>query len=195
MSELTTELLRSTTPQELNALLPAAVWVGDFAGVVLRTLPNNMVELYLPDYLTPVSMYELTAVPITDTERCQEVLRAAVKYLATVRQEAIDRNDALRLEHASALEQIRDYAIERHEAADICRAGLDRFLDEFGFEPYHNRLRVNFTLTGSYVVDNSNDEDVCDDASKYLRPDLSDLDHVDEDSTHFDLEFSTSVAD
>ena len=195
MSELTTELLRSTTPQELAVLLPAPVWVGDFAGVVLRVLADERVELYLPDYLTAVSMHELTAVPITDPERSHDVLCAAVKHLATVRQQAIDRNDALRSEHGGVLDAIRDYAIERHEAGDICRPGLDRFLDEFDFEPYHNRIRVEYTLKGSYVVDNSNDEDVSDDVSKYLRPDLTDLDRVDEDSAHFDLEFITSAAD
>jgi hypothetical protein len=137
----------------------------------------------------------LYVLAMTDPDRSQEVLCAAVKHLATMRQDAIDRNDVLRTGQARVLDAIRDYAIERHEAGDICRNGLDRFLEEFDFAPYHNRIRVDYTLKGSYVVDSSSDEDVADDTSKYLRPDLSDLDYVDSDSAHFDLEFSTSSAD
>ena len=192
MSDLTTEKLRTLAPHELAALLPATVWIDGCAAVVIRTIDAGMVEVYLADRLTAFGTQVLYVEPLFDAARSQEVLGEAAALLAACRQSAIDTNAELIQAHAAKLDEIRDYAIGRHEDGDICRDGLDSFLSAFGFLPYLTRVRISYTITGHYDVQNTSESAASEDAEKYLRPDLTGLDDVDDYSTSFDLMFDAT---
>jgi len=192
MSELTTEKLRALAPQELAALLPAPVWIDGCAAVVIRMLDTVLVEVYLADHVTAYSTQVLHVEPLSDPVRSREVMGEAMSFMSWWRQAALDKNAELAQAHASKLEQIRAYAIGRHEDGEICRDGLDCFLDAFGFTPYWTRVQASYTITGSYEVENSSETEASEDAEKYLRPDLTGLDRVDDYSTSFDLSLVAS---
>ena len=192
MTELTNGLLRSATPQELAAILPAPVWIDGCAAVVVRMLDTVLVEVYLADHVTSYSTQLLYVEPLTDPVRSREVLGEAMTFMALWRQAAIDKTAELTQAHADRLDAIRTYAIERHEDGDICRDGLNRFLLHFDLAPYRTRVQVSYTITGSYEVEDSSETEAGDDAEKYLRPDLTDLDRVDDYSTSFDLSYVAS---
>jgi len=125
------------------------------------------------------------AVGITDPRRRENLLRRAVAEVA--RQRTAQRGALWRVaeEHAESLEAIRDYAIGRHLSRDICRRGMDDFLDHFDFEPYRPRVRVTYTITGSYEVEDSDTDAAYTDARGYLKADLGEIDRVVEDSDSF----------
>ncbi len=79
---------------------------------------------------------------------------------------------------------IRDHDGAR-ELDDTHRSGLNAFLTAFGLPTYHPRVRVTYTITGSYDVDTDDADAAARDARGYLKPDLSELDNVLDDSdTH-----------
>jgi hypothetical protein len=192
MSELTTETLRSLAPQDLAALLPAPVMIGDNAGVILRVSDVDRVEVYFAGHITVYGTSVLEFEPISDPKHCAETLRTAVEALSICRRVSLEAHAEQRQAHASKLDEIRDYAIERHQAGDICREGLDNFLADFGLAPFQPRVRVTYTITGSYEVEDGSECAATDDAEKYLVPDLSSLDSVDEYTTSFELTVSAS---
>jgi hypothetical protein len=62
---------------------------------------------------------------------------------------------------------------------------MNRFLDAFSLPTYDPRVRVTYTITGSYEVDTDDPDTASSDARGYLKPDLSELDNVIDDSdTH-----------
>jgi hypothetical protein len=72
--------------------------------------------------------------------------------------------------------------VEHHQDGDICRSGLNDFLEHFGLPVYQPRVQVHYTLSGSYEVDTDDPDAASRDAHGYLRPDLGQLDNVIDDT-------------
>jgi len=91
-------------------------------------------------------------------------------------------------EHIQVLQEIRQYAITAHENEEICRQGLDDFLDSFGLTPYMSSpVTINYEIRGSYTVECDNPSFAVADAKGYLRPDLSEIDDFLPESSVFTL--------
>ncbi|WP_371652890.1 MULTISPECIES: hypothetical protein [unclassified Streptomyces] len=187
MTELTTETLRTLPPQDLAALLPAAVQIGEANAVVLRVADPDLIEVYFAGRITAYGTKVLEIQPIADPMVREAALRDAVEALSICRQVAIQAHTDQRRSHSQLLEMIRQYAIARCEDGDICREGLDDFLASFNFMPYETRVRVEYTITGSYEVDPSGEAAAEEDAVKYLQPDLSGLDDVDSETSTYEV--------
>ncbi|MFD9486289.1 hypothetical protein ACFWBX_20360 [Streptomyces sp. NPDC059991] len=185
MTELTTETLRTLPPQDLAALLPAAVQIGETKAVVLRVADPDLIEVYFAGRITAYGTKVLEIQPIADPMVREAALRDAVEALSICRQVAIQAHTDQRRSHSELLEMIRQYAIVRHEEGDICREGLDDFLESFNLMPYETRVRVEYTITGSYEVDPGGEAAAEEDAVKYLQPDLSGLDDVDSETSTY----------
>lgn len=183
MSVLTVQAVRELASEGLAKLLPAAVQIGERAGVILRQIDSTQVELYHVARITRVAITDLDFESITEPTVQAAVYAEAVEALTICRRVAFEAEAAQRRVHAGLLDSIREYAITRHEDGEICRDGLDEFLVTFGFEPYCPRLRVDYTISGSYEVVQHDASFAENDARDYLRPDLSSLDDVDGDSS------------
>lgn len=187
MTELTTETLRTLPPQDLAALLPAAVQIGEANAVVLRVADPDLIEVYFAGRITAYGTKVLEIQPIPDPVAREAALRDAVEALSICRHVAIQAHADQHRSHNELLEAIRQYAIVRHEEGDICREGLDDFLESFNLMPYETRVRVEYTITGSYEVDPGGEVAAEEDALKYLQPDLSGLDDVDGDTSTYEV--------
>lgn len=192
MSELTVQTLRESAPEDLAKLLPAAIQIADRAGVILRQIGDTEVELYHGAYIIRAFMASLNFEPVTEPTARAAAFAEAVEALTICRRVAFEYETEQRQLHIEQLAAIRLYAITRHEAGDICRDGLDRFLETFGMEPYVPRLRVEYTISGSYEVQQRSVEFAESDARDYLRPDLSNVDDVDHDSSVYDVTVGAS---
>jgi hypothetical protein len=126
-----------------------------------------------------------TATPVTDPARRERVLRLTLSRLAGRYREELETRRRETERQADLLAGIRDYAVEWYETGDIGREALTDFLSEFDLSPYRQRVRVTYTITGSYVVDDSTPDEARQDAEGYLRPALSSLDRVVEDSDSY----------
>ncbi|MCX4856633.1 hypothetical protein [Streptomyces canus] len=187
MSELTLEMLRSLAPQDLATHLPAPVYTGERAGVVLRLVDTDLIEFYFAGRITTYSTQVLQIRPITDPAVREATLREAIEALAICRKVAIEKHAEQHRSHELVMDAIRQYAVDRHEEGDICREGLDDFLANFGLASYVTRVRVEYTITGSYEVDPSSEAAAEEDALKCLQPDLSGLDDVDGDTSTYEV--------
>lgn len=193
MNELTTELIRSSTPQDLAALLPATVWINETPAVLLRPLADiELIELYVDGRITALSPDVLNVRPLTEPDRSCELLCQAAALLATWRQSVVDQSGELTTGHAAKLTGIRNHAVGLHQDGDICRLGLDRFLAQFDLRPYCNRARVSYTICGRYDVDQTNDYDASIEARRFLHPDLGGIGHIEDQSTRFELAFTVT---
>ena len=126
--------------------------------------------------------------PVGDHRTRAEFLAAAASDLADIH--ALDQAQLESLEGADArhhkvLDDIRSYAVTRHLEDAFCRSGLNAFLTAFGLPTYGPRIRVSYTITGSYEVDTDNADTAERDACGYLKPDLSELDNVIDDSESY----------
>jgi len=187
MSELTVQMVREKAAEGLAELLPAAVQIGSRAGVILRQIDAIEVELYYAASITKVAVSDLDFEPLTEPAAQAAALAEAVEALTICRRVAFDYETEQRRLHIDQLAAIRQYAITRHEASDICRSGLDAFLETFGMEPYIPRLRVCYTIAGSYEVQQRSAEFAENDARDFLRPDLSNVDDVDHDTSVYEV--------
>jgi chorismate mutase len=123
-----------------------------------------------------------TVEPITDPARESQVLRRALRTAhaqAEADREHLSRAEA---EHTGTLDRIRAYAIRKYRSNDICQSGLDAFLEEFSLGAYEPRVRVSFTIVGSYEVGGGDVRDARNDAEGYLAVNLDRLDNVVPDS-------------
>ncbi len=134
------------------------------------------------------------AVPVTDPTRQVELLRAALvadvaarQGLAETAQQRGSELNQLRASQANTLAQIRDYVIEQYREDGFSRDVLDAFLSRFDLDPYRPRVKVTYTITGSFEVEGDNPDDVENDVENNLRVDLDDVDDVVEYSDDFDL--------
>lgn len=187
MSELTVEMLRSLAPQDLATHLPAPVYSGEQAGVILRLVDTDLIEFYFAGRVTTHSTRLLHIRPITDPAVRETTLRDAIEALAICRKVAIEKHAEQHRSHELMMDAVRQYAVDRHEDGDICREGLDDFLANFGLASYETRIRVEYTITGSYEVDPGSEAAAEEDALKYLQPNLSGLDDVDDDTSTYEV--------
>ncbi len=156
--------------------------------VVVRRAETGMVEVCQGiQILTLVEDTEAT--PIIDPARRDELVHRALRTLAVARHAATQQvvqargeRDRQQDAHAAVLRDIRRYAIDRHLDNEICREGLDAFLERFGLDPYQPRLRVRFRISGSVEVDTENRQEAEYQVQTYLGVDTSNVDNVVEDS-------------
>lgn len=201
---ITTDSVEPDQPQPLGSLLtPAAGMPGEapplVAGQVVTCDDQDIVILGassgvdggsdadLVEILTVAGILGLrprtdTATPVGDPVRRERILRLALSRLAgryretretlAARQQDVETN-------ARVLSGIRNYLIRLYRDDDLSEERLDDFLDSFNLPAYRPSFRVEYTITGSYVVIGGDADDATADGEGYLRPDLSRLDRVD----------------
>ncbi|WP_274562393.1 hypothetical protein [Streptomyces spiramyceticus] len=185
--ELTTEVLRTMPPQDLATHLPAVVGMGDGIGVILRLVDTDLLEVFYAGGFTAIGTRVLEIQPVPDRDQQLDAMRTATEALTICRRVALEQHAEQRDVHASQLADIREYAIEAHEDGSICRDGLDSFLSRFDLTPYCARVKVIYTITGSYEADRTNEIAAQQDAELHLTPDLSALDDVDDYTIQYDV--------
>jgi hypothetical protein len=109
---------------------------------------------------------------MTDPAEEAHLLSRAARSLHSQARAAEFELDCQRHEHDRKLRKIRYYAIARHRDRDICRDGLDTFLEHFGMEANEPLIRVRFTISGSYLVRGGSANDAETDGT-HLRLDTS----------------------
>jgi hypothetical protein len=140
----------------------------------------------------------MLAVPVTDPTRQVELLRAALtadvaarQALAeTAQQRGTDLNQ-LRATQARTLAEIRQYAIDQYRDDELSREGLNAFLNRFDLDPYQPRVKVTYTITGSFEVDSDNTNEVENNVEQNLGVDTAYVDGVVEYSDDFDVSVSS----
>ena len=151
--------------------------------VVLARHDADLIEVWREGTLT-VLHGEVPASAIVAAHDRETALLAAIATVTRLRRDAQTSLGRANARHHTTIEEMRAYAIEQHEDRMICRDGLEEFLDHFDLEPYEQRLRVTFTLTGSYEVESTNRDHTWSDA-QYVRIDLGGVDNtVSEPDTH-----------
>ena len=192
----------SPTPRPLGAFVAdpnqacpgaAVVTVDGRMVVVLRLDPPGQVEVHAPGSGLHALPADTPAVPVAEPALVAEVLAAAVFDLA--RWHAAARADLTAAEggHRQLLADIRQYVLERHLDGDICREGMNRFFEAFSLDPYDPRVRVRYTITGSYEVDAEDVYAASHDARGYLKPDLSNLDSLIDGSDDFAVDVTDVI--
>jgi hypothetical protein len=128
------------------------------------------------------------AAALTDAARHVELL---AQFLAHVidqeARHAVDRQRA-EADHRKVLDEIRTYAIDRHEEGAYCREGLNEFLHHFRLDRYPRQANVRFTIRGSYAVAGHDRDEVEADAEANLRLDLDGLGDLIEGSESFTVD-------
>lgn len=178
-----------TAPRSLEAVLtdtpslfPAVRLTSLDTDAVMLARRDRSIEVLLDNGFARHVDAGDTAVLITEPAREAHLLRRALRT-TEARAVTAERNLNQATErHTSVLAAIRTYAIGKHRDGDICRQGLDTFLKAFDLPPYDPRIRVTFTITGSYLVAAANTREAEQDAHGYLKADLSSLDNVVDDS-------------
>jgi hypothetical protein len=130
----------------------------------------------------------------TDSARCTDLLRAALAHLTERLRDARTEQATVKARHERTLDEIRRYAIDQHLNDEYCRSGLNEFLRTFRMPIYEPRVRVSYTITGSYEVDGDDTYSATRDATGYLKTDLSQIDGVLEDTDHFTVEVSDTTS-
>ena len=136
----------------------------------------------------------MLAAPVTDPARQVELLRAALvadvaarQALAETAQQRGTELNQLRASQSGTLDRIRDYVIEQYRDSEFSRDVLDAFLGRFDLDPYRPRVKVTYTITGSFEVDSDDAGEVEDNVEEYLRVDLDDVEDVVVDSDDFSV--------
>ena len=180
--------LTEFAPDGPAAATPAVTLSGGPDVVVLRRAETAMVEVCQGhQILTLVDDAEAT--PITDPAHRDDLIRRALRTVAVQRYAATQQvlqargeRDRQQDAHAAVLRDIRCYAIDRHLDNEICREGLDTFLERFNLDPYQPRLRVRFRIIGSIEVDTEDRSAAEHQVDNYLGLDLSSVDNAVDDS-------------
>jgi hypothetical protein len=136
----------------------------------------------------------MLAAPVTDPTRQAELLRAALaadvaarQTLAETAEQRRTELDQLRASQARTLAEIRDYVIADYRADEFSRDVLDAFLARFDLDPYQPRVKVTYTITGSFAVDSDDADEVEDNVDQNLRVDIDDVDGVVEYSDDYSV--------
>jgi len=93
----------------------------------------------------------------TETLNPAELTRSLVKAFTSL-QERLEASEGLSSSCQKTIAQIREYAIERHQAGDICLQGLRDFLEHFGLDNYPAQVEVNVTVHGTASINASDVE-------------------------------------
>lgn len=145
------------------------------------------------------------AVEITDTPTILTLTRRALGQLLPVHQAASERIDELSAELArlrdardTQLSDLRAYAVTVHQRGEICRAGLNDFLDRFGLGRYQPRHVVTFTITGGFEVTPGSERSSWlteQDVRAHLLVDTDRIDGVLEGTANFQVSASASESE
>jgi hypothetical protein len=156
--------------------------------VVLRRRGDALVEVMLaPSGKTTTLPADQTAQTVSDPGLRAEPLGQALAEILGHIHRLNTQLGIQREGHAARLGAIRDYAIARYADGQICKKGLNTFLQAFDLEPYEPELRVRFTITGSYLVRGCQPDEARYDARNHLDVYLADLDDAVEDSADLDI--------
>jgi hypothetical protein len=165
--------------------------------VLLRRVDTASVEL-LRDGRIVREPDTMLAAPVTDPTRQAELLRAALaaevvtrRALAETAEQRRTELDQLRVSNAGTLAEIRDYVIADYRADEYSRDVLDAFLARFDLDPYQPRVKVTYTVTGSFEVDSDSAGEVEDNVEEYLGVDLDNVYDVVVDSDDFSVSVSS----
>lgn len=120
----------------------------------------------------------------TVAEQEAEAARASTSYATQARNNIARDLASERARFTATLAKIRQYAINAYEETDICRDGLDKFLDEFDMAPYRVVKRVRVTMDVTFVLDLS-DPNLRDDDE--IREHIIDNLNVDTDDLNGDV--------
>jgi hypothetical protein len=197
-------LLADVAPGRDLAGTPVTTWDGDTVVV----LDYDPVLDYEPDVAlsevwsqrdgTRVLPAHTPVMPAQPDGPAFTCLRGAFAHLLDrVRTVATDRS-VDRAHHQRVLDDIRCYAIDRHLDGCFDRDHLNAFLTSFGLPPYQRRYTAPFTITGSYQVEatvDNDEESVSQDAEDTLRPDLRFTPGVVESSEYYDVIVNTITLD
>lgn len=188
----------ASVPQPLTTFVPehsqastgsaTVVTVDGRVVVVLRAdRTSGGVQVHDPVRSVHALPADTPATPVSDQHTRAEFLAAAAADLAGIH--ALDQNQLADTEtrHQRVLNDIRGYVVERHVAGDLCRDGIDRFFEAFALPTYDPRVRVSYTITGSYEVDTDDTDTASGDARGYLKPELGELDNVIDDSDTYSV--------
>jgi hypothetical protein len=162
--------------------------------VVVGRADDGQVEVWSLGHITRRDA-DTAVTAVSDPAVRDGLMGAAVHGLAVQRNAATERaaqavaeRDRDRDAHEQVLTDIRAYAVDKHQNGDICRSGLNDFLEHFGLAVFEPRVRVCFTISGSYDVEGDDADAAHRDADGYLKPDLSELDNVIDDSDTFTVQ-------
>jgi hypothetical protein len=127
----------------------------------------------------PASLYAVDRVEPTDLAlQVVEVLKSASRRSETA--------ENLVSSCQTRLQEIRDYAIERHEVGDICASGLREFLEHFGMEPFTRTFEFTVSLHGSVSI-NADNVDAAASRLRYLIDGVAYSGDTSEDDVNFTL--------
>lgn len=195
VDEPASQPLRAFLPVSGNRPVIVMLDLLDLPVVVMRTTVDGSIEVLPPSGPTLMLSGDYTVTPVTDPALRADCLARAVTRLrddnqsqaTQLHQARIDLVNARR-DHTIVLAEIRAYAIRRHQDGDICRDGLNEFLTEFDLDKYQPRVRIRYTISGSYEVDGSDPDTATRDAEGYIEVNLSRVDNVVDDSSTVDVE-------
>jgi hypothetical protein len=172
--------------------VPAVTIPADAAGpgmdvVVLCRVDAATVEVYAAGGIRPYPD-TTTVTDIADTDRRLRLVAEALLALDEDRRRLAQQ--ALRTHggHAEQLDAIRGYAIDRYREDMYCLDGLNRFLRTFDLPEYRPRVRVTYTVAGSYETEQTDTDDAESDAAGWLSVDLSGVSDVIAGSSRHDVE-------
>jgi hypothetical protein len=164
---------------------PVVLLPSEAMPAVVLSHQADTAEMLLPDGTVRREPLDRPAFRIVDLGRVTHMVRLAASWFAQHGDVTRMRLDNQRRAHAGRLREIRDYAVAAYRDGDVCRPGLDRFLQHFELDAYEPQIRVWFTISGSYRVRGGTEETAARDGEGYLGVDLSRLDDVIDDTADF----------
>ncbi len=189
----TTRPLADFLPGGPAATRPAVTLPSGEQVVVLRRGDDGQVEVWAHGRILRRDP-DTAAFAVADSAYRDDLLAAVVHGLAQQRNAAAEQaaqaerdRDQERQAHDRVLADIRAYAVDKHLGNTICRSGLNDFLEAFGLPVFQPRVRVHYSMTGVYEVDADDADTARRDARGYLKPDLSQLDNVIDDTDTFTM--------
>lgn len=173
-------------------------WTGQDTVMVGRVTGSSILLAPGGSTVTDVVPDGLLARPVTDRVRERELYQRAITALAADLGATGGRLVAESGRHRvldQRIDDIRQYAIDRHHDGDICRDGLDRFLTLFEMAPHDARepVTVRFSIAGSYRVHRDTPSDAVADAERHLGVEFVDIAGLVEDSDAFTVTAAAEV--
>lgn len=177
MTTLTTRMLGSFLPADgVTEAVPVVSLTGPAAeAVVLAWHDAYSLEVFTDESGITVLPEGTEATEITEPSRKVGLVIRAFLAVDEARRQSEQQHARERQLHGATLTEIRRYAIEKHHEDFYCLDGLNAFLRAFGLPEYDPRLRVSFTISGSYEVDSTDESSTRYDAEQYLTARLTEI--------------------
>lgn len=120
--------------------------------------------------------------PVTDPGQRHQLINQAALTLGAELTSERDTIAQIRRETEAFSDAIRQYAIDRYRDGEICEGGLRKFLRHFDMPPYEPKIRVRFTISGTFLVNAHDVDSVRSDARHGLEVNFEGVDGYDYDS-------------